>query len=105
MHRSYAYLHFNSHHSVSAKRAAVRSLFDRIRNVTLRKESLQKEEEHFTTTFKQNGYLLPFIRSDISSTQKISTTTPGEEQGEPGAKNIRRKRRSNHWQSFHMLVV
>ena len=30
------YLHFNSNHPVSAKRAAVRSLFDRIGNVTLR---------------------------------------------------------------------
>ena len=29
------YLQFNSHHPVSAKRAAVRSLFDRARNITL----------------------------------------------------------------------
>ena len=46
------YSHFNSHHPVSAKRAAVRSLFDRARNVTLRKENLQKEEKHFTAIFK-----------------------------------------------------
>ena len=45
------YLHFNSHHPVSAERAAVRSLFDRARNVTLWKD-LRKEEEHLTTTFK-----------------------------------------------------
>ena len=77
------YLHFNSHHPVSAKRAAVRSLFDRARNVTLRKENLQKEEEHLTATFKQNGYPLPFIRSISSSTQKTSATPP-EEPGEPG---------------------
>ena len=37
------YLHFNSHHPISAKRAAARSLFDRTRNVTLRKEN-QREE-------------------------------------------------------------
>ena len=37
---------------VSANRAAVRSLFDRARNVTLRKENLQKEEKHFTAIFK-----------------------------------------------------
>ena len=77
------YLHFNSHHPVSAKKAAVRSLFDRARNVTLRKENLQ-EEEHLTAIFKQNGYPLPFIRSISSSTQKTSATTPEEEPGEPG---------------------
>ena len=78
----YMYLHFNSHHPVSTKRAAVRSLFDRARNVTLWKENLQKEEEHLTSTFKQNGYPLPFIRSISSSTQK--TTASEEEPGEPG---------------------
>ena len=52
-----------SHHPVSAKRTAVRSLFDRARNVTLQKEELQKDEEHLTATFKQNGYPLPFIRA------------------------------------------
>ena len=66
------YLHFNSHHPVSAKRAAVRSLFDRARNVTLQKEDLRKEEEHLTATFKRNGYPLPFIRatSSIQDTQR-----------------------------------
>ena len=44
------YLQFNSHRPVSAKRAAVRSLFDRARNITLQKE------DHLTATFKQNGY-------------------------------------------------
>ena len=44
------YLHFNSHHPVSAKRAAVRSLFDRARNITLQKEDLRKEEEHLRMT-------------------------------------------------------
>ena len=73
---------FNSHHPVSAKRAAVKSFFDRAGNVTLWKENMQKEEEHLTATFKQNGYLSPFIRS-ISSTQKRSTTPP-EEPEEPG---------------------
>ena len=34
------YLHFSSHCPASAKRAAVRSLFDRARNVTLWKENL-----------------------------------------------------------------
>ena len=63
------YLHFSSHHPASAKRAAVRSLFDRARNVTLRKENLQEEEEHLTTTFKQNGYPLPFIRAISYSIQ------------------------------------
>ena len=76
------YLHFNSHHPVSAKRAAIRSLFNRARNVTLRKENLQKEEEHLNATFKQNGYPLPFIRSISSSTDKTPTTPP--EPGEPG---------------------
>ena len=76
------YLHYNSHHPVSAKRAAVRSFFDRAENVTLWKENMQKEEEDLTATFKQNGYPSPFIRS-ISSSQKTSTTPP-EEPGEPG---------------------
>ena len=48
------------------------------------KESLQKEEEHLTAIFKQNGYPLPFIYSISSSTQKTSATTPEEEPGEPG---------------------
>ena len=34
------YLHFSSHHPASAKKTAVRSLFNRARNVTLRKENL-----------------------------------------------------------------
>ena len=46
------YLHFNSHHPVSAKRAAIRTLFNRTP--------------------------LPFIRS--ISTQKISATPPEENQ-------------------------
>ena len=70
------YLHFNSHHPASAKRAAVRSLFDRARNITLRKEDLRKEE-HLTTTFRQNGYPLPFICAISSSIQKPSA--PPEE--------------------------
>ncbi len=44
------YLHFNSHHPLSAKRAAVRSLFDRARNVTLRKENMQEEPHHYFQT-------------------------------------------------------
>ena len=63
---------------MSAKRAAVRSLFDRARNITLQKEDLRKEEEHLTATFKQNGYPLPFIRAISSSMQK-SSTPPEEE--------------------------
>ena len=74
------YLHFNSHHPLSAKRAAVRSLFDRARNITLQKEDLRKEEEHLTTTFKQNGYPLPFIRAISSSLQE--STAPTEESDE-----------------------
>ena len=61
------YLQFNSHHPASAKRAAVRSLFNRARNITLQ-EDLQKEE-HLTTTFRQNSYPLPFIRTISSSIQ------------------------------------
>ena len=53
------YLHFNSHHPISAKRVAVRSLFNRARNITPQKEDLWKE--YLTTTFKQNGYPSPFI--------------------------------------------
>ena len=52
------YLHFNSHHPLSAKRAAVRSLFDRARNITLQKEDLRKEEEHLTTT--SNRTVIPY---------------------------------------------
>ena len=78
------YLHFNSHHPASAKRAAIRSLFDRARNITLRKEDLRKEE-HFTTTFRQNGYPLPFIRVISSSMQKPSA--PPEEEPDEEADN------------------
>ena len=77
------YLHFNSHHPASAKRAAVRSLFDRARNITLRKEDLRKEEEHLTTTFRQNGYPLPFIRAISSSIQKPSAPPEEEPDEEP----------------------
>ena len=76
------YLHFSSNHPASAKRAAVRSLFDRARNVTLRKEKLQKEEEH-TTTFKQNGYPISFIRAISSSIQEPSTPPEEESDEEP----------------------
>ena len=72
------YLHFSSHNPASAKRAAVRSLFDRARNFTLRTENL-REEEHLTTTFKQNGYHLPFLRA-ISPIQE--PPTPLEESDE-----------------------
>ncbi len=77
------YLHFNSHHPPSAKRAAVRSLFDRARNITLRKEDLRKEEEHLTTTFRQNGYPLPFIHAISSSIQKPSAPPEEEPDEEP----------------------
>ena len=33
----------------------------RARNITLQKGNLQKEEDHLTATFKQNGYPLLFI--------------------------------------------
>jgi hypothetical protein len=95
------YLHFNSHHPVSAKRAAVRSLFDRARNVTLLKENLQ--EEHLTTTFKQNGYPLPFIRA-ISSTQEPLVPPEEKPDEEPETKDPRRKRGNNHWQSSHTCM-
>ena len=75
------YLHFSSHHPASAKRAAVRSLFDRARNVTLRKENL-REEEHLTTTFKQNIYPLHFI-CDISSPIQEPPTPLEESDEEP----------------------
>ena len=68
-------------HPASAKRAAVRSLFDRARNITLQKEDLQKEK-HLTTTFRQNGYPLPFIRA-ISSIQKPSAPPEEEPDEEP----------------------
>ena len=77
------YLHFSSHHPASANRAAVRSLFDRARNVTLWKENLREEEEHLTTTFKQNGYPLPFIRAISSSIQEPPTPPEEEEDEEP----------------------
>ena len=72
------YLHFNSHHPTSAKRAAVRSLFDRARNITLRKEDLRKEEEHLTTTFRQNGYPLTIHTCHLLlHTETICTTRGG----------------------------
>ena len=73
------YWHFNSHHPVSAKRAAVRSLFDRARNVTLRNENLPKEKEHLTATF-------------------INNTTRGGARRARERRDTRRKRRSSYWQ-------
>ena len=64
--------------SISAKRAAVRSLFDTARNITLQKEDLRKEE-HLTTTFKQNSYPLPFFRATVSSSLQRLTTSAEEE--------------------------
>ena len=87
------YLHFSSHHQARAKRAAIRSLFDRARNVTLQKENLW--EEHLTTTFKQNCNPLPVIRAISSSIQKPSTPPEEESDEEP---DPRRKRGNNHWQ-------
>ena len=67
----------------STKRAAVRSLFDRARNVTLQKEDLRKEEEHLPATFKQNGYPLPFICA-ISSYIQEPSVPPEEEEPDYG---------------------
>ena len=78
--QTHRYLQFNSHQSASVKRAAVRSLFDRARNITLQKEDMQKED-HLTATFKQNGYPLAFIHS-ISSMQKPLEDPDDEEQQE-----------------------
>ena len=63
-------MHFNSHHPVNAKRAAVRSLLDRARNVTIRKEN--QREELLTATFKRKGYSLHFIHAISSSIQELS---------------------------------
>ena len=41
------------------------------------------EEEHLTTTFRQNGYPLPFIRTISSSIQKPSATPEEEPDEEP----------------------
>jgi hypothetical protein len=87
------YPHFNSHHPVSTKRAAVRSLFDRARNVTQRKEYLQ-EKEHLTATFKQNGYSLPFIRAISSPIQEPPAPPeeePDEEPDDEGSQEEERK--------------
>ena len=63
-------MHFNSHHPVNAKRAAVRSLLDRARNVTIRKEN--QWEELLTASFKHKGYSLHFIHDISSSIQELS---------------------------------
>ena len=75
------YLHFNSHHPASAKRAAIRSLFNWARNITLWKEDLRKEE-HLTAAFRQNGYPLSFICATSTSMQ-IPSTSPEEPDEEP----------------------
>ena len=82
-------MHFNSHHPVSAKRAAVRSLFNRARNITLQKEDLRKE--HLTTTFKQKGYPLPFIRAISSSMQRPITLPEEKPDKESDMKNPKRR--------------
>ena len=74
------YLHFSSHHPASAKRAAVRSLFDRARNVTLRKENLREEEEHLTTTFQTEELSLTLHPTISSSLQEPSA--PLEEESD-----------------------
>ena len=43
------------------KEGSSQEYFYRARNITLQKEDLQKEENHLTATFKQNGYPLLFI--------------------------------------------
>ena len=79
------YLHFNSHHPVSAKRAAIRSLFDRVRNVTLWNENLQRRRS--TPRLLSNKMVTPYlslIHSISSSIQATSTSPLEEEPGEPG---------------------
>ena len=95
------YLHFSSHHPVSAKTAAVRSPFDRVRNVTLQKENL-REEENFTTTFKQNGY--PPYPSSVPSPLLYRNHQHHQRRSRMRnqmTKDPRRMRRNNYWQSFH----
>jgi hypothetical protein len=83
--------HFNSHHPVSAKREAMKSLFNRARNVTLRKEN--QREEHLITTSKQNGYPLPFIRAISSPIQEPSAPPeePDEESDDEGSQEEEKK--------------
>ena len=98
------YLHFSSHHPASAKRAAVRSLFDRARNVTLRKENLREEEDHLTTTFKQNGYPLGPYPSSVPSPLPYRNHQRHRRRSRMRSqttKDPRRMRGNHHWQSSH----
>ena len=56
-------------------------LIDRTRNIILRKEDQRKK--HLTTTFRQNGYPLRFIRAISSSIQKPSALPEEEPDEEP----------------------
>ena len=86
------YLHFNSHHPVSAKRAAVRSLFDRARNITLRKEDLQKN----TSPLLSDKTVIPYHSYVPSSPNHLHHQRRSRMRNQT-MKNSRRKR-SSHWQ-------
>ena len=84
------YLHFNSHHPVSAKRAAVRSLFDWARNITLQKEDLRKKNTSLLLSNRMAILYHSFVPSPPCRNhphhhrRSLTTKSPG-------------KRRSSHW--------
>ena len=88
------YLHFSSHHPASAKRAAVRSLFDRARNVTLRKN---------TSPLLSNRTVIPypsFVPSPLPYRNHQHHQRRSRMRNQM-MKDPRRKRGSNHWKSSH----
>ena len=51
------------------------------------------QQEHLTTTFKQNGYPLPFIRAISSPIQKPSTPPEEESDEEPDDEGYQKEER------------
>lgn len=85
------YLHYNSHHPVSAKRAAVRSLFDRAKMSCYR---LTCRQERITSPLHSDGLSSTFHPHPPPSIHEPSTPRSSQIISSP--------RSSNHWQSSHV---
>ena len=93
------YLHFNSHHPASAKRAAVRSLFDRARNITLYERRTGGKKMN-TSPLLSDKTVIPY-HPYVPSPPPYKNHPHNQRRSRMRnqmIKNHRRKRRSSRWQ-------
>ena len=86
------------------KRAALRSLFDRVRNVTLQKENLEGKN---TSPLLSSRTVIPYF-SSVPSPLPYRNRQHHQKRSQMRnqmTKDPRRMRRNNYWQLFHTWAV